>query len=109
MNINIPLTLLIFLIIPLMVFICRILNKKMRETFRNQRTMIGELNARIEDSLLGQKVVKAFANEELEQKKFEKDNKEFFSIKKLSYKYMGAFSTTTRMFDGIMYAAVVIV
>jgi len=109
MNINIPLTLLIFLIIPLMVVICRILNKKMRETFRNQRTMIGELNARIEDSLLGQKVVKAFANEDLEQKKFEKDNKEFFSIKKLSYKYMGAFSTTTRMFDGIMYAAVVIV
>ena len=108
MNINIPLTLIIFVIIPLMVVICRKLNKKMRETFRNQRVMIGELNARIEDSLLGQKVVKAFANEELEQEKFEKDNKEFFGIKKLSYKYMGAFSTSTRMFDGIMYATVVI-
>ena len=107
-NINIPLTLLIFVIIPVMILICRILNKKMREAFRKQRVMIGELNARIEDSLLGQKVVKAFANEDIEQNKFEKDNKEFFSIKKLSYKYMGIFSTTTRMFDGIMYAAVVI-
>ena len=108
MNINIPLTLLIFIIIPIMIVICRSLNKKMRATFRKQRVMIGELNARIEDSLLGQKVVKAFANEEIENQKFEKDNKEFFSIKRLSYKFMGAFSTTTRMFDGIMYAAVVI-
>ncbi len=108
-NINIPLTIIIFIIIPIMILICRKLNAKMRETFRKQRVMIGELNARIEDSLLGQKVVKAFANEDIEQQKFEKDNKEFFSIKKLSYKFMGAFSTTTRMFDGIMYAAVVII
>ncbi len=109
MNINVTLTLIIFIIIPVMVLICRVLNKKMRETFRKQRSMIGELNARIEDSLLGQKVVKAFANEDIEEQKFEKDNREFFNIKKLSYKYMGAFSTTTRMFDGIMYAAVVII
>lgn len=108
LNINVTLTLIIFVIIPIMVVICRSLNKKMRETFRKQRQLIGELNARIEDSLLGQKVVKAFANEEVEQEKFEKDNKNFFSIKKLSYRFMGAFSTTTRMFDGIMYASVVI-
>ncbi len=108
LNINVTLTLIIFVIIPIMVVICRSLNKKMRATFREQRQLIGELNARIEDSLLGQKVVKAFANEEIEQEKFEKDNKNFFSIKKLSYRFMGAFSTTTRMFDGIMYASVVI-
>lgn len=107
-NINIPLTIIIFVIIPIMIIICRRLNKKMRATFRSQRVMIGELNARIEDSLLGQKVVKAFANEKVEQEKFEKDNKKFFSIKKLSYKFMGAFATSTRLFDGIMYAAVVI-
>ena len=109
MNINVTLTLIIFVIIPIMIVICRILNKKMRETFRRQRVMIGELNARIEDSLLGQKVVKAFANEDVELQKFEKDNKEFYDIKKLSYKYMGTFSTTTRIFDGVMYAAVVII
>ncbi len=109
MTINIPLTILIFLIIPIMFVVCRKLNKRMRLTFRKQRQLIGELNARIEDSLLGQKVVKAFANEDIEKEKFEVDNKNYFSIKKLSYKYMGAFSTTTRMFDGIMYSAVVIV
>lgn len=108
MGINIPLTLLIFLIIPIMFVVCRSLNKKMRETFRQRRQMIGELNARIEDSLLGQKVVKAFANEDIEREKFEKDNLNFLNIKKASYKFMGAFSTTTRLFDGIMYSSVVI-
>ncbi len=108
MNINVTLTLIIFLIIPIMFLVCRNLNKKMRSTFRKQRQLIGELNARIEDSLLGQKVVKAFANEDIEKEKFEKDNQNYFSIKKKSYKFMGAFSTTTRMFDGIMYSSVVI-
>ena len=108
LNINVPLTLIIFVIIPIMVLICGKLNRKMRDTFRKQRSLIGELNARIEDSLLGQKVVKAFAAEDVEKAKFEKDNKSFYSIKKQGYKYMGAFSTTTRLFDGIMYATVVI-
>ncbi len=108
MNINVPLTLIIFVIIPLMIFICRFLNKRMKETFRKQRVLIGELNSRIEDSLLGQRIVKAFANEEIEQEKFEQDNQNFYHIKKRGYRYMGAFSTTTRLFDGIMYATVVI-
>ena len=108
-NINLILTLIIFIIIPIMFIICRILNKRMRSTFRAQRVMIGELNARIEDSLLGQKVVKAFANEDVENEKFQEDNKKFYSIKKRGYKLMGTFSTTTRLFDGIMYAAVVII
>ena len=108
MNINIPLTLIIFVIIPIMIMICRVLNRRMKETFRKQREIIGELNARIEDSLLGQRVVKAFANEEIEEKKFERDNQSFYDIKKTGYRYMGAYSTTTRLFDGIMYAAVVI-
>ena len=109
MSINIPLTLIIFIIIPIMFAVCRSLNAKMRSTFRKQRQLIGELNARIEDSLLGQKVVKAFANEDLEREKFEKDNQNYFSIKKLSYRFMGAFATTTRFFDGIMYSSVVVI
>ena len=108
LNINVPLTLIIFAIIPVMLIICRAINKKMRETFREQRQLIGELNARIEDSLLGHKVVKAFTGEELEKEKFSVDNKNFFGVKKRSYKYMGAFQTTTRLFDGIMYAVTVI-
>lgn len=109
LSINVPLTLVIFIIIPLMIAVCGSINRKMKETFRKQRVMIGELNARIEDSLLGQKVVKAFANEDIEREKFEKDNQNFFSIKKQSYRFMGAFSTSTRMFDGIMYASVVVI
>ena len=109
MSINIPLTLIIFLIIPIMFAVCRSLNAKMRSTFRKQRQLIGELNARIEDSLLGQKVVKAFANEDVEREKFEKDNQNYYGIKKLSYKFMGAFATTTRFFDGIMYSSVVVI
>ncbi len=108
-NINVPLTLIIFAIIPLMLIICGKLSRRMKNTFRQQRVITGELNARIEDSLLGQKVVKAFANEDLEQEKFNEDNKKFFSVKKLGYRYMGAFSTTTRLFDGLIYAVVVIV
>ena len=77
MSINIPLTVIIFLIIPIMFAVCKRLNARMRSTFRKQRQLIGELNARIEDSLLGQKVVKAFANEDIEKQKFEVDNKTF--------------------------------
>lgn len=107
-NINLWLTLLIFLCVPLMVVVCMTLNFRVRRTFRMQRNQIGELNARIEDSLLGHKVVKAFANEEIEKKKFEADNITFLDIKKLSYRYMAMFQTTVKMFDGIMYLLVVV-
>ena len=106
--INIWLTLIIFCIVPIMFVICMALNRRMKTAFSKQRYQIGELNARIEDSLLGQKVVKAFTNEEMENEKFRADNQHFFEIKKETYKYMAAFQTTTRMFDGIMYLAVVI-
>ena len=102
-NINLPLTLMIFLCVPLMCGVCMILNFRMRSAFRKQRNQIGELNARIEDSLLGHKVVKAFTNEEVENVKFEKDNGTFLDIKKLTYRYMAAFNTTVKLFDGLMY------
>ena len=107
-NINVPLTLIIFAIIPVMLLVCGFLSRKMKATFRKNRVLTGELNARIEDSLLGQGVVKAFANEKLEEDKFEVDNRKFFDIKKLSYLYMSAFSTSTRLFDGLIYAVVVV-
>ena len=103
-----PLTVLILLVVPVMMAVCMSLNFKMRGAFRKQRNHIGELNARIEDSLLGQKVVKAFTNEEAENKKFEKDNGQFLDIKKETYRYMAAFQATTKMFDGIMYLTVLV-
>lgn len=107
-RINVLLTVIIFLCIPLMAVVCTTFNLRMRSVFGRQRQQIGELNARIEDSLLGQKVVKAFTNEEVENKKFEKDNSAFLEIKRESYKYMGAFQTTVRMFDGLMYLLVLV-
>ncbi len=107
-NINLWLTLIIFLIVPVMVVVCTVINLRLRRAFREQRVQIGELNARIEDSLLGQKVVKAFTNEDKEKEKFEKDNQKFFQIKKKTYWYMAFFQTTTRAFDALMYLVVLI-
>ena len=107
-RISVGLTVIIFAVVPVMAVTCIIINLRMREAFRKQRVQIGELNARIEDSLLGQKVVKAFTNEEKEKEKFEEDNAKFFSLKKETYKFMAAFQTTTRAFDGLMYLVLLV-
>ncbi|RAZ49542.1 ABC transporter ATP-binding protein, partial [Klebsiella oxytoca] len=65
-RINVLLTVIIFVLIPVMAVSCSYFNVQVRKAFRSQRNHIGELNARIEDSLLGNKVVRAFANEKVE-------------------------------------------
>ena len=105
---NIPLTLIIFSILPVMLIFCRNLNHKMRAVFKQNREQTGVINAQVEDSLLGIRVVKAFTNEDVEEEKFKHGNEKFFSLKKLSYKYMGLFQSTTRFFDGLMYIVGVI-
>lgn len=107
-RISLALTIIIFSVVPIMAVTCTIINLRMRDAFRKQRVQIGELNARIEDSLLGQKVVKAFTNEEKEKEKFEEDNISFFDIKKETYKFMAFFQTTTRAFDGLMYLVLLV-
>ena len=105
---NVPLTLIVFVCIPVMIICCTRFNHMVREMFRRQRRHIGELNARIEDSLLGERVVKAFGGEDVEREKFERDNLAFLDIKKGTYKWMAAFQTTTRLFDGLMYLVVIV-
>ena len=105
---SIPLTLVVFACVPLMGVVSVKLNHKLRERFRQQRFQIGELNATIEDSLLGQRVVKAFSAEDLEREKFEQGNREFEKIKTLGYHAMAAFNTSTRLFDGLMYFVVIL-
>lgn len=107
-GINLPLTLIIFLLIPVMAISCTYFNLQVRKAFKHQRNHIGELNARIEDSLLGNRVVRAFANEKIEIEKFNRDNLEFLEIKRETYKYMAAFQNTIRMFDGLMYVVVIV-
>ena len=105
---SVALTLILFACVPLMILCCVPFNLRLRAAFRGQRQQIGELNARIEDNLLGERVVKAFANEEVERKKFETDNGRFLGIKRVTYRSMAAFQTTTRMFDGLMYLVVLV-
>lgn len=107
-RINVLLTVIIFILIPVMAISCTYFNLQVRRAFKKQRNHIGELNARIEDSLLGNKVVRAFANENVEIQKFDKDNQEFLKIKRHTYKYMAAFQNTIRIFDGLMYVVVIV-
>lgn len=108
-GINVPLTLILFFILPLMLSAVKLFRKKMKNAFAKQREEVGELNASLEDTLLGMRVVKGFANEEFEQEKFEKGNIRFYNRKKISYKYMAYFQSCTRFFDGLMYVLVIIV
>ena len=105
---SVPLTLAVFACVPLMGVVSVFLNLRLCERFRQQRVQIGELNASIEDSLLGQSVVKAFAAEEEERRKFAVSNKSFEETKTLSYYAMAAFNTSTRLFDGLMYLVVIL-
>ena len=105
---SVPLTLAVFACVPLMGVVSVKLNQRLRARFRQQRVQIGELNATIEDSLLGQGVVKAFAAEDEEREKFARGNKDFEHIKTLGYYAMAAFNTSTRLFDGLMYLVVIL-
>ena len=107
-RINVPLTLAIFMVLPIMVISISKYNIFMRHTQKQQRFQTGELNSGIENNILGAKVVKSFANEELEIEKFHKENLRFLGIKKSFYKYLAAFHTVSRLFDGLMYIIVIV-
>ncbi len=108
-NINIPLTLMIFAVFPVMVVVMYRFNRRLKNAQKESRRRIGELNATVEDSLLGIHVVKSFAGEEKEEKRFKKGNLSYFDIKARMYRLMGAFHGVSRLFDGIMYILTVIV
>ena len=107
-RLNTLLTVILFLSIPLMIVFASKYNRRMRKGFKEQKHHIGVLNADIEDSLLGVKVVKSFANEDVEIEKFQKGNKKFLYIKSETYSSMAGFNTITKAFDGIMYIIVVL-
>ena len=106
--INVPLTLLLFAVIPVMAICLNYFKKRMKEGFRESRVAVGELNSQIEDSLLGIRVVKSFANEPIEEYKFKKGNEKFLEIKSRVYKYMGSHSSINRASEGLMYIVIVV-
>ena len=85
-----------------------ILNKKMRGAFKNNRAKIAEINGQIEDNLSGIRVVKSFANEEIENEKFKIGNLGFLNAKKNSYFYMGVFQAGVGTFTTIVQVLVIV-
>ena len=104
---NVPLTLLMFAVLPFMLVFAKHFNSKMRRIFKERNKQVGEINAQVEDSLLGIRVVKSFANEAIEEDKFRKGNLRFLSLKADSYRTMAQFGTSNRIFDGLMYIIIV--
>ncbi len=78
-------------------------NKRMQATFMENRRKIGDVNASLQDTLAGIRVVQSFANEEVERKKFKKSNHGFLLSKDANYKCMGSFTGSNRFFQGLMY------
>lgn len=107
-SINAWLTLLIFLLLPFMYVFSRKNRTSMKVEQMKQRRQIGNLNAGIEDSLSGIRVVKSFANEPIEIDKFEGGNQNFLTIKKDFYSAMASFTSTTSLFEGLMYIVVLV-
>jgi len=108
LTINVKLTIITFMLVPFMLVFAIFYNKKMRAVFAKNRQKIAEVNAQVEDSLSGIRVVKSFSNEEIENEKFLKGNYAFLTTKQESYYYMGRFFSGVRLFDGIIYLLVVI-
>ena len=102
-----PLTLLLFALIPLMLLCAMKFRVRMRNAFKWQRSELGEINSHVEDSLLGIRVSKSFANEDVEEARFEEGNERFLSTKKYAYRNMAGFRGVTRLFDGLMYISIV--
>ena len=105
---SVLLTVIIFSCIPFMIWASIKLNRRFRRATKQQRVQIGELNAQVEDSLLGEKVVKAFTAEDMEIEKFSRGNEKFKQIKKERYYAMANYSMSTRLFDGLMYVTTII-
>ena len=107
-SINFTLTLATFITIPLIFFGSIYFRRKMRAAFKERRVIAGNVNAQTETSLLGIRVVKSFANEELEREKFNKESTALSAVQRDSYKYMARLNSVTRLFDGMMYVIMII-
>lgn len=108
-NINGWLALAAFVVLPFMFAFAFRLNKKMRRAFRNNRIKIADINAQIEDNLSGIRVVKSFANEDIENEKFRVGNDGFLAAKKNSYHYMGSFQAGVGVFTTMIQVSVILV
>ena len=108
-SISLKLTIAAFVLVPIMFIYAFILNKKMKRAFKKNRVEIAEVNARIEDNLSGIRVVKSYANEDIENEKFKIGNDGFLKAKKESYKYMGLYHSGLTAFTMLINICVIVV
>ena len=106
--INGKLALLLGVVVILMVIFCFMQNASMQETFMDNRRKIGDINARLQDTLSGIRVVQSFANEDIERKKFHYSNENFVRSRDRNYRAMGKFHSGTLFFQGLMYMTVLV-
>ena len=102
MMLNWKLALLVFLPIPAMIWFAVSKNKEMQTTFRNVRLKVADINARVEDSISGVRVVKSFTNEWYEKEKFERDNLNFRRSKQKSFRVMAQFFSGINLFSNLI-------
>lgn len=107
MTVNIKLAMIMFAFIPLMAVFAFYYNGKMKTAFVHNREKIADINSQIEDSLAGIRVVKSFANEKEEMKKFKAGNDGFVNAKKVSYKYMGIYNSGLGAMTTLVTVAVI--
>ena len=107
-SINIELTLILSLVTLIMVIFSIHQNRKMQKIFLDNRKKIAHVNSTVQDSLSGIRVVKSFANENLEKKKFNKRNKQYLNSKVSSYEAMGRFIAGNTFFEGLLYVVIVV-
>ena len=103
------LTVAAFILLPLMFLFAVVLNKRMRKAFRENRVKIAEINTQIEDNLSGIRVVKSFANEDIEKEKFKVGNDGFLTAKRASYLNMGLFHSGMTAFTLLINILVIVV
>jgi ATP-binding cassette subfamily B protein len=109
MLVNVKLALVAFAIVPIMAIFAVHYNKKMKKAFSRNRSRIADINSQIEDSLSGVRVVKSFANEGEELKKFNRGNKNFLEAKKDSYVYMGMYNSGLNAMSTLITVVVIMV
>lgn len=108
LTINVPMTLILMAVTVLMLIYSFDQNRKMRAVFYDNRVKISGINSRVQDSLAGIRVVKSFANEEIEKRKFDESNDHFFLSKSDSYHSMGRFFAGNEFFEGLLYIVVLV-
>ena len=108
LSIDKKLALAAFALVPFMIVYAHFFNKKMKQTFRINRKKIAAINEQIEDNLSGIRVVKSFANEQLENEKFQIGNKAFLEAKKNNYKYMGGYNAGLIGFNTMINLVVIV-